>query len=422
MSDQPRSGDADDAPAPDDPLFDSLTRAAALVTSRLFPEAEAEALRALAVAPSDVRALKLLALVRFKLGRLEEARSACRQILAVVPRDAATRLNLGLIALRLERVDEAVEELTLAARLAPHDTKAWSYLGHAHLQRGERSAASAAFRRAGDGAMASELERSALTQASALDQDEYREDTGSSAFGDPPAEPSAFAYPAGGQVEVAGSRGDSAHAQAWVSLGSVARLAFDGEMIVQQDAVAACSGSARMERARRRRRGRVTDEWLGSDARRFVRLDLQGHGRGDALPDGGTRAPRGDVHLSVGGGLLVRVTLDGEVLFVREDRIVAFDGALSWECGHVPQAERALEVLQLRGPGQAVFSARSGPLALGVSARRPLLVAIERLIGWTGGVVVSGPPARDELVAEWGVVCEGEGVVFVDGGGKESGS
>jgi hypothetical protein len=129
-----------------------------------------------------------------------------------------------------------------------------------------------------------------------------------------------------------------------------------------------------------------------------------------------------EVHLAVGAGLLVRVTLDRQVLFVREDKIVAFDGALAWECGHVPQAERALEVLQLRGPGRAILSVRSELVAVEVRTGQPMRVAQQRLIGWLGAVVVSGPPARDEVVAEWGVVCEGEGVVFVDGGGKESGS
>lgn len=415
MPDHPSSGEAVESPARHDPLFESLTRSAALVASRHFPEAEAEALRALAVAPSDVRALKLLALVRFKLGRLEEARSACRQILAVVPRDAATRLNLGLIALRLERFDEAVEELGMAARLAPQDTKAWGYLGHAHLQRGDLEAAAAAFRRADDGAMVAELERSGRAATAMLDDEDYREDTGASGFGGPPApEPPRFAETGGRRAELAGPsvRSDVP----WVSLGSVACLAVEGEMIVRQDLIAACSGGARMERAPRRHRGRLTDEWLGSDERPFVHVHV------DPRSDGESAAPEGDIYLAGGGSLLVRVAVDGEGLLVREDRIVAFDGVLSWEQASIPQADRAIQMLQLRGRGRAVLSARFEPIAIEVSTRRPVLVALQRLIGWMGDVVVCGAPARGGVLADWGLLCEGEGVVFVDGGGKESGS
>ncbi|MES1205719.1 MAG: hypothetical protein ABUS79_07250, partial [Pseudomonadota bacterium] len=81
-------------------LLDHLGSAADLVGSRRFREAEVEILRGLSIAPADVRALKLLGLVRFKLGRLDEARAVCLEIAAALPRDAGIRLNLGLIALK----------------------------------------------------------------------------------------------------------------------------------------------------------------------------------------------------------------------------------------------------------------------------------------------------------------------------------
>jgi len=51
-----------------------------------LPEAELQLLRAQADAPHDLRVLKLLALVRFKLGRLAEARQIYREAAQIAPR------------------------------------------------------------------------------------------------------------------------------------------------------------------------------------------------------------------------------------------------------------------------------------------------------------------------------------------------
>jgi len=53
---------------PDERFLDYLSSAADMVGGRRFREAEVEVLRALSITPSDLRALKLLTLVRFKLG------------------------------------------------------------------------------------------------------------------------------------------------------------------------------------------------------------------------------------------------------------------------------------------------------------------------------------------------------------------
>jgi hypothetical protein len=135
-----------------------LVTAGELVAASRFREAEVEVLRALSGLPADLRALNLLALVRFKLGRLEEARATYREVAAAAPNDAAARRSLGLLALKLEHLDEAIAELEMAARLAPGDQQAWSYLGYAYAKKGDSVRAAAAFRRAGQDALAVELE------------------------------------------------------------------------------------------------------------------------------------------------------------------------------------------------------------------------------------------------------------------------
>ena len=101
-----------------------MRRANSLVAERRLADAELEIVRALEGDPDDLQALKLLALVRFRLGRLEEAGEAYRQVTSAAPGDAAARMNLGLIALKLERFEEAAAELETALRLRPDDQRA----------------------------------------------------------------------------------------------------------------------------------------------------------------------------------------------------------------------------------------------------------------------------------------------------------
>ncbi len=141
-----------------------LASAGELVAAKRFGEAEDEILRALTDAPKNVQALNLLALVRYKLGRLEEAHATYREIAGTAPQDAHARRNLGLIALKLGHVEEALPELEMAVRLTPDDERAWSYLGYAYAKKGEVVEAAAAFRRAGQDALALELEHAATVR------------------------------------------------------------------------------------------------------------------------------------------------------------------------------------------------------------------------------------------------------------------
>ena len=141
-----------------------LASAGELVAAKKFGEAEGEILRALSASPADAKALTLLALVRYKLGRLEDAHATYRELAGAAPHDAGARRNLGLLALKLERIDEALPDLEMAVRIAPGDARAWSYLGYAYAKKGEVVQAAAAFRRAGQDALANELDQAAKVQ------------------------------------------------------------------------------------------------------------------------------------------------------------------------------------------------------------------------------------------------------------------
>jgi hypothetical protein len=76
------------------------------------------------------------------------------------------------------------------------------------------------------------------------------------------------------------------------------------------------------------------------------------------------------------------VALADDVLYVREDRVLAFEGSLSWEAGAVRGA--ALRMLQFRGRGTVALELDEAPVAIKITDERPTLLAGARLVGWVG--------------------------------------
>jgi uncharacterized protein (AIM24 family) len=360
-----------------------LRRAGELIGARRLPEGELELLKGLALSPHDLRALKLLALVRFKLGRLAEARDVYRQARELAPHDAAVRLNLGLIALKLDWFEEAVAELESAARLSPDDVRAWSYLGYAHARTGATSRAAAAFRRAGQYELAAEMER------------------GKPSEGDPVAAlvgGDATSSEAGGPATVASFAFSHLLSDAAASSGlGVLRFEVGDDAYVRQAALLASGGEVTTEEARRRKRGRLTAEALGDGRDPFLRC----RGRGEVW-----------LTLPPGGRGLVPLTLADDVLYLREQRVVAFDEVV-WECGRVPWD--GLPLMQFRGSGRVVVDAARGEMvALRVNEGEVVRVAQARLMGWLGRIVAQSVRSQEANVPPIAqVACEGEGVLLL---------
>jgi uncharacterized protein (AIM24 family) len=407
-------------------------------------------LRALSNAPRNVQALNLLALVRYKLGRLEEAHSTYREIAGASPQDAHARRNLGLIALKLGHVEEALPELEMAVRLAPADERAWSYLGYAYAKKGDVVEAAAAFRRAGQDALALELEHAATVRRPPTPSLRYSVVPAADLDHIPRAPTRAGGTPAqGSPAPRRHQTAVGAHAlapplpppleeamalNATLDTGSTAaaelaraieatpvpllafvlsrlgqapapaipsgalRLAISDEAHVRADGVLAGAGTLAWHPAFRRSQGRHTTERLGTEGARFFRL-----------------TGNGDVWIAGTPARWMPVSLTEDVLYVREDRVLAFDGTLSWETGTVPGAE--LRMLQFRGRGIVALSLGEAPVAIKVTEDRPTLLAGARLVGWVGRLVPHGAPVAagtDGEPAPFQVVCQGEGVVLLD--------
>jgi uncharacterized protein (AIM24 family) len=417
-----------------------LASAGELVAAKRFGEAESEILRALSDAPKNVQALNLLALVRYKLGRLEEAHATYREIAGAAPTDAHARRNLGLIALKLGHVDEALPELEMAVRLTPTDERAWSYLGYAYAKKGEVVEAAAAFRRAGQDALALELEHAATVRRPPTP---FRY-SGLPIGGDRPASADAHVKtPAGRSKTAVGAHAlapplppplddarlasidvpaEAAAAEATRAIeatpvpllafvlsrlgqapaptipSGALRLAITDEAHVRADGVLAGAGDLKWQPAFRRAQGRHTTERLGGEGARFFRLT-------------GT----GDVWIAGVPSRWLPVALMEDVLYVREDRVLAFDGTLSWETGTLPGGD--MRMLQFRGRGVVALALGEAPIAIKVTEDRPTLLAGARLVGWVGRLVPHGAPVTrpaDADATPFQVACQGEGVVLLD--------
>jgi uncharacterized protein (AIM24 family) len=425
-------------PPEEQALLARLRRTSELVSAQRLPEAESELLVAQGLSPRDLRVLKLLALVRFKLGRLADSRLVYREASEVAPEDPTVRLNLGLIALKLESFSEAASELEAAVRLQPEDRRAWSYLGYAYARNASPTQAATAFRRAGQHELAAEMERAATPPAHAPEVAVVDGVSLASPGGDadvrplsagmatprpvrrleateatpvPTLQPSPRGVIADEMTTLASFTTSrllsvSPSTKPLVSLGQgVLCFAAGAETHVRQSALLVARGGQGLSLARRRTRGHLSEATLASDSDRFFRVE----GGGDLLLCS-TDPERG----------LTALSLDRDVFYIEEGRVVAWGDEVIWESGAVPGNGKAL--LQFRGTGRVVILTGDNELvAIRIGEGDRMAVPTARLAGWLGRVVVQGQPTRDGETAVpdlHHVTCEGEGVLLLSRHGE----
>jgi uncharacterized protein (AIM24 family) len=170
------------------------------------------------------------------------------------------------------------------------------------------------------------------------------------------------------------------------------RLPVAEEVHLRADAVVAGAG-VRCEPAFRRVQGRMSVIPLGASGTPFFR----------ALGPG-------EVWVAGAAGRWLALSLDDDVLYVREDRVLAFDGSVSWEAGAIPG--EGLRMLQFRGRGQVVLQLDHPPAAVKVTEDRPALIASARLFGWVGRLVAH--KQRTTTATPFQLLCQGDGVVLFD--------
>jgi uncharacterized protein (AIM24 family) len=130
-------------------------------------------------------------------------------------------------------------------------------------------------------------------------------------------------------------------------------------------------------------------------------------------------AGEGELLYAAGERLLVRLALEGDAGYFREDAVFALEEAVAFENGRVAaQGGPDLHLVHLRGRGEVLLEARGEVAALEVAAGAPVRVAVAALVGWTGaltphvGPLVEGGGPGAALAVE----LSGEGRVLVDEG------
>jgi uncharacterized protein (AIM24 family) len=410
-------------------------------------EARTEFEAALDIRPNDKKALGLVGLTCFRLNAYADALTVYRRLVDDYPEDPSYRLNLGLVHLKLGQADDAIVELQRTRELDPAMAKAVGYLGLAYARKGEYLAAYEAFSRVGQTQLAREMEQHLrpneiaavrtrlnpeaeipdLTEVATEDVEATAPAAPSKGNGagvaDPPEAghavsqaleavvPSAVAEAAAKRTALGHHppqsisefvmarmiRPDDSDHPFEISAGGVLIVRVNGRVMSRTEGVIVSGGELAYEPATRKVRGNLIDEPFSDDRPLFI---VGGEGYLIASPLGN--------HFSA-------VSLDDDVLYLREDLVFAFEDKLRWENGYVPGSNSQIRVVQFRGQGCAALRTKRPPLSVKLGRERVLYVDADALAGWVGRVVprVVAPAAGGESSALF-VECSGEGVVLLE--------
>jgi len=127
------------------PLIEEAKRA---VENGRYDEAEKKFLEVLRQDEKNIYILGNLAVVQIELKRLADAEKTVAQALQVEPRDPASLFTMGLLKFRQGKYDEALDALSLSATLIPDEPRTQYFLGKTLIEKGNRTAAEAALRKA----------------------------------------------------------------------------------------------------------------------------------------------------------------------------------------------------------------------------------------------------------------------------------
>lgn len=148
----------------------------------------------------------------------------------------------------------------------------------------------------------------------------------------------------------------------------LAILPVQGELCARLGDLIASVGALEVKPAYRRVRGKVTQEVLGGETAPFSRIS--GVGR---------------IWLWAKGRGCVATKLSEESLYIREERLVAFEDSVSYENGRIPNAGGAeLPLVHLAGRGRVLLAVDGSLRSVEVLGDVPLSIALESWVGWYG--------------------------------------
>jgi uncharacterized protein (AIM24 family) len=175
----------------------------------------------------------------------------------------------------------------------------------------------------------------------------------------------------------------------------LALLPVQGELCARLGDLVASVGALEVKPAYRRVRGRATNELLGGEITPFSRIS--GVGR---------------IWLWSRGRGCVASRLADESLYVREERLIAFEDSVTYDNGRIPNANGTdLPLVHLAGKGRVLLAVEGTLRSVEVVGDVPLLVTLEHWVGWYGKLTPKVLPPVDGHGRT--VELTGEGVVLL---------
>ncbi len=419
-----------------------LYRGSDMLMQNRVGEAKDELERALAYQPQDAKSQDLLAGVYFRLGVYPRAIEIWERLVAAYPKDVTLRVNLALALFKTGQGDEALTHVNAALRIQPDHERAWGYLGLINWRRGRFEAARDAFLRGGQATMARRMEdvlarskdgAGAPGDTAQLDHDEREMRSaaeealaqldegkplpmavdGATNEGRPAGswrtvEPGEEVLPravAGAAAPLERPTPLSAALERWAAFnpeGETLCVGPRGQLFAKSaqgiyaraEGVTAARGRLRTSPVKRRARGRDLDMLLGGADRPILRWT----------------GPVEAIVVAPSGTSFEAVALDGEVLYVVESCLFAFDEALSFESATLPLTGDPVAVTQLHGKGTAILCVAGPPQVLVVDEGAEVHVDPARLLGWTGRLFPTPGSGGDGTPA---LALRGDGAVLV---------
>jgi Flp pilus assembly protein TadD len=467
--DFPRPSDSVREVASEEFLF-HLYRGAELLQDSRVHEAKEELEAALDLQPRDPKGQDLLAVVYFRLGLYPRAIQIYEQLQRDNPRDTALMINVALCYLKTGQTQAAREALDQLVQLMPDNKRAWGYLGLAYERLGDLEKAEHAFERAGhaqmakrvaaqreqgataaqpeaDGPASMRIENAAIRATAAVAFQEL--DSGELSFA--LAEPAMRRTESGTwrAIELGATvRSPSvppppppppapAQAQAQSLPQSIpprpatpTRLPRTVAEIVASSQVTVSDARVRLHNS-----GMVVMNAPQGFAARLGALRAYSGNLQTAVLERQTHTPSPEPFGGMGNPLLrmivqgpvllgprsahrlLPIVLEDTPLFLREDIVLAFDLALTFENGKLAFGEGdAVAVAQFRGAGAVVIELIDPIVSLEVTHARPVAARREALVGWLGRLLPRGIPISEAPGSQRGLLSfSGEGTVLVAG-------
>jgi len=427
-----------------------LYRGSELLKEDRFYEAKPELERALAFQPRDIEGQSLLGVVYFRLGHYPRAIQIYEELIRARPTEVAPRINLALCYLKTGQLAGARTILDELVQHRPDHVRAWGYLGLVYQRLGDFEKASVAFERAGRPQLAARLRASqeADAQRSGVGRREtqapgsLRRDSeppgvheiaqadlqAAQSVPPPPPPPSMAPGPSVPPPSVAPTYSRPAPGTRMSIPVPLSQVARDLTLVFPESPrVAIHEGAAVLVRidGAFQARGHAVRVILPDSSWALTTKVLRRRGRSSVTdePLGGITSPFSTIE---GDGRLVLnlpeplrpfiVTLDGEPLYTREERLFGFDASIEYELGRLalPSGDYA-GVVNLTGSGFVVLGTRGKVQGIEISSDRPAHVRPAQLIGWIGRLLArpAGTDAERAPMREL-VTLTGNGTVLLD--------